>query len=224
MYKKIKAIQKNKNLKVKEIKTFKYAKDLSESILTIDEFFKACKSFPIVFGNDSENNLIAMAILGINNKNLFVNSKGEWRKGEYIPFYVRRYPFNFYKKDDTYVLVYDESSKVVNEKEGVALFDEDLHETEYLKNLMTLMKTYQITALKTEKFVEKLEELELLEDAQINIKREQQYVLRGFKKVNEEKLNNLSDETKLELVKNGMYNLIIAHLISLDNVHKLAVL
>jgi len=225
MYKEVKIIEKNKNLKVKPIKNFKYAKDLTQCIVTIDEFYKACKSFPIVFGRDSENNLVAIAIMGIENKNVFVNSKGEWRKGEYIPFYVRRYPFNFLKQKDKFILVYDENSKAINEKEGEALFDENNEPTDYMKRILTLLEGYQISAKKTEEFLKKIEKLDLFEDARINIQKDSKnYVITPVKKINEEKLNNLKDEDKLELVNSGMYKLIVAHLISLDNINKIAIL
>jgi len=225
MYKEVKVLEKKPGLKVKPIKNFKYAKDLTQSIITVDEFYKACKTYPIVFGRDSENNLAAIVLMGVEDKNLFVNSKGEWKKGEYIPFYVRRYPFNFLKQDDKYILVYDENSKAINDKEGEELFDENGEPSEYLKNVLALMERYQVSAKKTEEFLKKLEELGLLEDARINIKRDgKNYVITPVKKVNEEKLNALGEKEKLELVNTGMYKLIIAHLISLDNIQKLALL
>ena len=74
-------------------------------------------------------------------------------------------------------------------------------------------------------FTNKLKELDLLEpfSAQMSINN-QNYGVEGFLRVNEEKFKVLSNDTKIELIDNGMYNLIIAHLISLSNFERLIVL
>ena len=221
MYKNLKVLTKDDNLKVKEIKDFNYAKDLSQCVVTVDEFYKACKSFPIVFGKDKDNNNVAIAIMGIEN-NVFVQDDGKWKEGEYIPFYVRRYPFNFLKEKDKLILVYDEDSEAINKEEGVNLF-EDGKESEYLKNILSLMEEYQRSFEKTKMFINKLEELDLLKDGRITIKKDDKnYVISPIKIVDENKLNSLEEDKILDLVKNGFYKLIVAHLISLDNVDKLA--
>ena len=120
MYKNIKLVSKeDKNLKVDAIKSFRYAKELTQSIITVDEFFRASKSAPIVFAKDEASEYFATAILGLEkDKNSFVNGKGEWKKGEYIPAYARRYPFIFVQDKDTFALAYDANCKEVNEKKG----------------------------------------------------------------------------------------------------------
>jgi len=200
MYKNIDIVK--KDTKIKKIKDFEYAKNLTQSIITIDEFFKASNSLPIFFLDDK-----AIVLLGLK-ENSFIDSDNKWKKGEYIPFYIRRYPFNFFQKDDKFILVYDTDAK------GDEKIDID--------SILEKMKEYQLSYNKTEKFIEKLKELELLKEVELSInKNNQKYIIKSLKQIDEEKLNNLDDDKKVELVNSGFYKLIIAHLLSLNNVQKL---
>jgi hypothetical protein len=225
MYKNVKLLTKSdKDLKVDVVKSFKYAKELTQCIVTVDEFFKASRSQPIVFAKNEAGEYFATAILGVEDANIFVNGKGEWSKGEYIPAYVRRYPFIFVQENNTLALAYDSECKEVNEKKGKDLFDAD-ENSEYLNSIMKFMQEYQNSSQKSAMFIKALDELGLLEDTNANLNIDgKKFTFTGFKRVNEKKLSELSDEDKLKLIKNGSYNLIVAHLISLSNFDKLAAL
>jgi len=215
MYKKVKVLEKDNKLKVKEITDYTYAKDLTSSIITIDEVYEACKSLSIFFQiNEKNKNLVA--ILGAKYNN-FVNKEGKWEKNIYIPAYIRRYPFIFIEKDNNLILAYDEESKAVNTKEGKTLFN-DNEPTQFTQKILDFMKEYQISYTKTQKLIEEIEKLDILEDVVLTINNNK---LTGIKKVNEDKLNNLEDNKLLEITKNGIYKFIIAHLISLSNINKL---
>lgn len=226
MYSNVKLIsKKDTELKIDKIDSFDYAKELIQSIITADEFFKAAKSTPILFAK-RDDEYIATTVFGIESgKNLLVDEDGKWLATEYIPAYIRRYPFIFVKENDLLALGVDTACKAVNEESGAALFNEDGENSEYLNRVMSFMDSYQKSSQKTSAFVKELDDLELLEDAQANITRDgKSFSFTGFKKVNEEKLNSLDEETLLKLVKNGSYKLITAHLISLSNFEKLVAL
>lgn len=224
MYNKVKLLSKeDKNLKVDSIKGFKYAKELTQCIVTVDEFFKASKSQPIVFAKNDAGEYFASTLLGLEeNKNNFVNGKGEWAKAEYIPAYVRRYPFIFVQDKENFALAYDDTCKEINEKKGQELFDKEAKETDYLNNIMKFMENYQLSSVKTSAFIKQLDDMGLLEDANANMTvGGKKFAFTGFKRVNETKLNELKDEDTLNLIKSGAYKLITAHLISLGNFEKL---
>ena len=224
MYKNIELVSKeNKDLKVESIKGFKYAKELTQCIITVDEFFKASRSQPIVFAKNEAGEYFASTLLGLEkDKNNFVSSKGDWAKAEYIPAYVRRYPFIFVQNKGTFALAYDADCKEVNTKKGQELFDKDGNETEYVKNIMKFMENFQKSASITSAFIKELDSLGLLEDANASMNVDgKKYAFTGFKRVNEEKLNALDEEQTMKLIKNGSYKLIIAHLISMSNFDKL---
>lgn len=224
MYKNVKLVTKeNTSLKVDAIKGFKYAKDLTQCIITVDEFFKASKSQPIVFAKNENSEYFASTLLGLEKEtNNFVNGKGEWSKAEYIPAYVRRYPFIFVQDKDTLALAYDGDCKEINEKKGQTLFDEKGESSEYVQNVMKFMENFQKSSTITSAFIKELDNLGVLEDANANMSVDgKKFAFTGFKKVNEEKLNALSDEQTMKLIKNGSYKLVVAHLISLGNFDKL---
>ena len=87
---------------------------------------------------------------------------------------------------------------------------------------MNFMEDFQKSSQKTALFIKELEELDLLEDANANMSIDgKQFTFTGFKRVNEEKLNSLSEEQTMKLIKNGLYKLVVAHLISMSNFEKL---
>lgn len=224
MYKNVKLLSKDDvKLKVDAIKGFRYAKKLTQCIVTVDEFFKAAKSQPIVFAKNATGDYFASTLLGLEKEtNNFVNGKGEWNKSEYIPAYVRRYPFIFVQDKETLALAYDEDCKEINESKGQAFFDEDGKESEYVKNVMKFMEDYQKSSHVTAAFIKELDALGILEDANANMSVSgKKYAFTGFKRVNEEKLNALTEEQTMKLIKNGSYKLIVAHLISMSNFEKL---
>jgi len=227
MYKNVKFVSKeNKDLRVDSVKGYNYAKDLTQSIITIDEFYKASRSQPIVFSQNKSGEYAATILLGLTeNKNSFLDNDGKWVDAEYIPAYIRKYPFIFVKDKEQLILAYDENCKEVNEKTGKKLFDQDGNESKYLENTMNFLTNYHQSSLKTNLFVKQLDELGLLEDANVSMTvKEKKVTFTGFKKVSEEKLNALTDDQIMQLIKNGSYKLISAHLISLGNFEKLVAL
>lgn len=225
MYKNVKLLDSKKDLdlKISEIKNFKYAANTIQAIITADEFFKASKSQPIVFGKNEIGDFFATVVMGLKEeKNLFVNTKGEWRVGEYIPAYVRRYPFIFIQDEKTLALAVDGDCKEVNEKKGEAVFNKDGSQTEYTTKVMDFMQNFQNSSLRTSAFIAELDKMGILEDANANLQVDGEKILfQGFKRVNEEKLNALKDEEQMKLLKSGAYKLIVAHLVSMTNFDKL---
>ncbi len=225
MYKNIKIINsdEDKKLKISEIKTFKYASKATQVIITYEEFFETAKSQPIVFGKDEQGSYYAAALLGLKEgKNLFINGKGEWKNEAYIPAYLRRYPFIFVQDGETLALAVDKDCKEVNEKKGQALFDENGEMSKYATAVLDFMKAFQAASVKTSAIIKIMDEMGLLEEANASMKlSDESFMVKGFYRVNEKKLDALSDEDTLKLVKSGFYKFIIAHLLSLSNFSKL---
>ena len=97
MYKNVEPINSVTHLKsgIKEITTFTYAKELIHAPITIAEFYESCKDYPIVFAKDSTEMWTALALIGYQKENLFIDEKGQWEKNRYVPAFIRRYPFIF---------------------------------------------------------------------------------------------------------------------------------
>ena len=225
MYKNIKLLnsEEDKQLKVTPLDTFEYAKEKGQVVITLDEFFVASKSQPIIFTQNPDGEYFASVLLGLEqDKNSFVMKNGKWAKSEYVPTYIRRYPFIFVKNNDNLAVAYDSDCKNINTKEGEVLFDTEGKSSEYLTNVIKFMDNFQNNSLMTASFIKELDELNLLEDANATIEvKGKKFAFTGFKRVDEKKLGELDDEKLLRLMKSGAYKFIMAHLISLGNFEKL---
>jgi len=226
IYSNLKVLDKNedKTLRIKPLEKFSFAASLRDCVITSDEFYASSKSFPIVFAKSDKGDFFATVLMGLKeDRNIFVNEDGSWRDGEYMPAFLRRYPFVFVEHEDVLALAVDMDCSAVNKKSGERLFDKDGESTEYAKQVMQFMEGYQVSNQRTEALIAKLVALDLLEDARAEIvdKNSESFTFTGFQRVSEEKLGELSDEDTLDLVRSGYYKLILAHLMSLNNFGKL---
>jgi len=214
------------NTKVKDINSYKFAKSSNQTIISVDEFAQASKSQPIVFLKGGDGELFASVILAFEPKtNVFVDKDGKWEEREYIPAVFRRYPFIFVQNGETLALGVDYASGLVNEKKGNALFDKEGNPTEFTNKKVEFLNGFHRANMLTVKFVKELDELGLLEDASAKLAAQGDNIeFKGFKKVDEKKLQELPDEQILKLVKSGAYKLIQLHLASLLNFENIAIL
>ena len=81
----------HRTLKIRGELDFSFAQKTNAVPITLPEFVVAARNYPIIFIGDE---LVPTVALGLRAEdNLFVNVKGEWEPGQYIPAYCRRYPF-----------------------------------------------------------------------------------------------------------------------------------
>ena len=190
--------------------------------LTVDEFVQAQRHYPIVFS--AGDNPLPLALMGLNEGiNTFVDKDGKVSEPVYIPAYIRRYPFMLAKlsKDtDQLSLCFDPTSEAVGEfEEGRALF-ENGESSEATKQILEFCQNFEAAAQRTQAFLAQIKEADLLMDGEVSIQTEangQPFVYRGFRMVNQEKLQALPAEKLEEFNKNGLLMLLHAHMFSLDN-------
>jgi hypothetical protein len=215
----------HRELKVRPLIELDYAKPVTDTLLTVDEFFQAARSQPIVFAVGENKKHFAAALLGLGRKrNWFVNEKKLWKTGEYMPAFLKRYPFVFVKSEDgTNYLGFDERCPAFNQEEGQRLFDDRGNPSKYAKTVLGFLQEYEAANERTAAFCAELERLELLESITV-----QQWMgfpqplLKGIKRVSERRLQKLPNEEVLSLVEKGYYKVIIAHLISLGHIERIA--
>lgn len=217
-------------LKLDKPNTFEFAKETAHTLLAVGEYFHACKSQPILFALSGDT-IASIALMGLKEgENLFVDKKSNWHSAEYCPFSLRRYPFIYIETTNpdqplqsTMILGFDSDSKAINTKKGEALFTTENEPSQLIQNIVQTLNAFQSDMANTILFANKLKELELLEPFSAEMVANQQgYKIEGFLRVNEEKFKALPNEIKIELIDTGMYNLIVAHLLSLSNFEKLA--
>ncbi|MCH9048914.1 MAG: SapC family protein [Proteobacteria bacterium] len=212
---------------VEAVSNYKHTSDTNSLYIAAIEFVKAANEYPIVFGIGSDDAVFPVVLLGLRkNENLYVNKKGEWL-ANYVPAYVRRYPFILATGDeasDNFTVCIDDDCPGFNKKgKGTKLFDKDGNESELLNNSVEFLKEYQNHIQLTTLFCNNIKELGLLEPMKADVKLAdgEEITLGGFMGVNREKLKALDSEKLVNLIKTDQMELIYAHLISLGNINSL---
>lgn len=203
--------------------SFAFAAGANSVPVNAAEFRLAMKYYPIVFAGS--NPVMAVVILGLtDSENLFVSKDGQWREGNYIPAYVRRYPFIFMTgpQQQQFVLCIDEESELIVDKGEQAFFDGD-KPSAATDRALKFCSAYQTQSELTKQFASAMDEAGLLEpnQAEIRLSSGEKLALGGFRVINEEKFANLPDKTFLEWRKKGWLPLIYAHLFSTSNWNRL---
>lgn len=214
------------DLSVKTGLNYDFARHVNSVPLTAVEFQGASQEYPIVFaGNDDK--IVPVVVLGIKeSENVYVDKHGKML-ANYIPAFLRRYPFVFSSSDDgnNFTLCIDEDfSGCHTDGRGERLFDSEGEKSQYLENVLTFLQEYQAHFSRTEQFCKKLQELNLLEPmgAQVKLDGGQHLRVSGFQAINREKLKMLSGDQLATLVSTDELELIYIHLQSLSNFNTLS--
>jgi len=228
-YKKVVPLNKeiHGELYIEGIEGYTHTKETNSIYIAAIEFLQISREYPIVFAKGADGLVFPVALLGVEkNKNLFVDDKGNWT-ANYIPAYVRRYPFILATPDDSkdnFTVCIDESFPGFNTaKEGKSLFDDKGEQTDILNHAVDFLKDYQTHVKLTALFCENLSKLDVLESMQADIERTsgEKMSLGGFMGVNREKLKAIKPAKLAELLKSDQMELIFAHLSSLSNLNGL---
>lgn len=185
------------------------------------EFIRAATEYAIVFAATGEDVLPAV-ILGIRpNENLYLSASAKWQ-ADYIPAFIRRYPFVFSVGRDarSVTLCIDESHPGLNsEGRGHRLFDDTGKPSKYTEQVLNFLKEYQIHYERTRIFGRRLKELDLLEpmQAQVTTPKGEKLAIGGFMAVPRKKLRALSGEALAMLAKTDELELLYLHLYSMRN-------
>ena len=201
-------------------KNLKFAEGNSVVPVFLTEIGRAVNSFPLVFVKQ-EDNFIISALLGLApGENLFLSNEGRWL-GNYIPALIRVYPFRLLRtNDEQLALAIDED--YISEKEGVPFFREENPSNE-IEQILKILIDVERGRVLTVDACKRLAELDLIEPWNLKVKIESgERNIEGIFRINENKLNSLSDEDFLSLRKIGALPLIYGQLYSMGNLQILA--
>lgn len=215
----------HKDYKIKPVgDNFKFAARTNSVILAGIEFTEASKEYPICFAKAGDS-VVPVALLGLRNEeNLFVDSEtGKW-DARYVPAFVRRYPFVLAEggEEGQRMVCIDEAYAGFSKDEGDPLFDGE-EASPFLKQAIEFLEQYQRQYQRTERFVQRLQENDLLMalNAQVDMVDGQKFALTGLLAVDEKKLLALSDEKALEFFRSGELAWLYCHLMSLANMNRM---
>ncbi len=227
MFEKIAPINKDLHAqkRVKEIVSFDFAAKFHVAYVTLQEFTRAAAIYPVVFLEDKQKDEFRpVVLLGLKpGVNVFVDANGKWQ-ASYIPAVIRRYPFTLAPGgvDGQYIVCIDEQSSLVSETEGAALFDISGTPTQVIDNVKRYLSELQQMEVATHECCTFLAKHNMFTPLNMRV-REASGVkdIAGCYVINEERLNNLSDELFLEIRSKRYLPAIYAHLISLAQTERL---
>jgi hypothetical protein len=201
-------------------RNYAFARSTNSVPLTRVEFARAAREYPIVFAGP-EDEPFPLAILGLSDRqNLYIGDDGNWN-GDYVPAFVRRYPFVFTSLDEgqTFTLCVDEAFSGCNEDDrGERLFDDEGNTTRYLDNVLAFLREYQAEHQRTQAFARRMATLKLLEPVQANVAMTsgQKLALTDFKVVSRTRLKQVGDAALREMFTSDDLELVYLHLQSMQ--------
>jgi hypothetical protein len=207
--------ERHKDLSIEPV-DFEFSADVNSVPLTAVEIPLAAREYTIVFAGNDEA-VAPMVVLGVDGTtNQYLDEKHAW-KADYIPAFVRRYPFVFSRNEDQFTLCIDETWKGCNrEGRGQRLFTDDGEQTPYLENLLKFLSDYQKQFARTQTFCKRIKELDVLDKMQANITLPggEKKSLGGFQSVSRDKLKGLAAEKLAEIAKSNELELMFLQMAS----------
>lgn len=193
-------------LKLKPHPGFPHARDRNLAAVNVSELGVSCANFPIVLARYPENQrLVLMAMLGLKaGENVFFGE--EYWESTYVPLAIQRHPFIVgidERVKDTIQLAtcLEIDSPCLSEADGLPLFNADGTQSEVLRSADQMLHSMFDAGAFTEKFIEKLRELDLVTSLDIVLQSPKGELNRitGLATVDEGKLKALSAEQLKEL-------------------------
>ena len=181
------------------------------------EMVHAQAHYPLVFGTGAKPPVLA--VVGFKGDcNLFIGVDERWRRGAYVPAYVRRYPFIFMSmaNEQRLILCVDEGAPQFSPTRGIhKLFDGDKPSVS-TEQALKFCAAFQADIDASQEFTAELVERNLLVEnrAQAKLDDGRQFELVGFQVMPEERFNLLPDQVILNWRKRGWLALAYAHLMS----------
>jgi hypothetical protein len=128
------------------------------------------------------------------------------------------------EKENTLTTCIDLDSSFVGEGKENALFDAEGKETEFLKGIQESLGRLYDNEVMTEKFIKELTENDLLQELElkVNFNSGNNKKLVGLFGIDEQKLQDLSDEKVIDFHKRGLFIPIHAMLGSIGQINRLA--
>ena len=212
---------------LKKAENFGFAKEAHAVALHTQEFRLAAASYPIVFTD--EDLPMPLAVLGIREgENLFVDEKGQWAAGTYVPAYVRRYPFATGQgaQEGEQILYVDEACERIVDCEADPDADPlfvDGEPSERTEKIRKFCAAFQQQAPVTIAFSEEIKKRDLLasKEIRLDLPGGGSQLLTGLRILEEDKFNALPDDAFLEWRRNGWLPLVYWHWVSMDNFSRL---
>jgi hypothetical protein len=212
----------HRDMRVADSEDYSFARTETLAPIMFSELGDIAREYPIIFPNNASG--LPCALLGLElGQNAYVSAEGRWL-GTYIPAHIRRYPFMLARtgsrigEKDGFVVVFDPDAPNFQDPDGYLVFNPDGTPTEPMKRRLVLLQEMQRHTSQTMKMVRIMEDLGILVERQVTIRKANSTnQIHGLRVVDEATLNGLSDDDFLRLRRAGVLPLVYAHLLSWAN-------
>lgn len=212
------------------------AAKLHACFIAAGEFPEAAKEYVIAFvdatpSEGAPREVSPIVLLGLReNENLFLPVPGAGTDAEpvkwdarYVPAFVRRYPFAYTSGDKDPAVIIDNACEGLNDTEGELLVQDDGEASPFLKQMIEFLNSFEVEVQRTRAMCQRIVELDLLRPVQVDVSLPGGQMLNagGVLVIDEAKFKALPEAVAVELLRNGMLGLFVAHLISTTNLQSL---
>ncbi len=225
MYKNLVVLDKeqHKELKINPLENLSFARNTAFVPVIASEVALVGAAFPVVFTADENPALVALVSLG--GESLALNAEDKWITS-YVPSYFRKYPFSLAstkENPEQKVILIDEDSSLFSKSKGKQLFKKSGEQSDTLSHAIEFLTNHENQAVVTANVAKLISDSGILEDREISVGEgeEKKVLVQGFRVVDREKLNALSDDILADWVRKGIITMIDSHLKSLDNIQTL---
>ncbi len=191
---------------------YSFAKDTNSVVLSLGDIAEAARSYPIVMTSD-ESNPQPVAILGTEQKNVFVDAQGEWDKEHYIPAYVRRYPFGLapVPNSEEMALCIDEEAPHFSADAPDLPFFENGESTQLIQSALHFCSQFQQHHDEAGVFGKALQDAGLLaaRNAQVRMPDGQMRTIQGFRMIDESKWHDFASSNANDWEKKNYLSLVV---------------
>ena len=196
--------------------------------VVFQEFSAMATEFPLVFvRNKKTGDFMPSALMGLDQATNLYCQTSAWQPN-FIPTSFTLEPFAVTQLglgvEDSEIAL-DEHSPLLSETTGEKLYLEDGEATEYLKAKKENVVKITEQSLQAIEICRYLAEKKLLVSRTLNLQYSEEsrkYEIEGIFVVDEQIINKLPDEEFRELRDRGLLAMIYAHLISLQQIHRLS--
>ena len=200
-------LDKNKHqfLRYRPIERYDFAKSFELIPITHSELPLLCCDFPIVVSSTAEGSHL-LAIPGINRLGQSAIKGNGAFAGNYIPAFLRRYPFSLLssKEGDAAVVAYESESGCFDSPSGKPLFDNEGNSTETMQQAIALLEGVQNEMNVTASILSLLSDHDILQPARFKVSNQEgEKVYEGFSRISKEKLSEMDDEFIAGAVRKG---------------------
>jgi hypothetical protein len=213
----------HKDLRMSPVTAYGFSRGVNSVPVVLAELAEASREYPIAFVKAAEGGYLPVALLGLREKeNLFVDAEGQW-VANYIPAFVRRYPFvPANGPNGQFLVCIDADADCLRANDGQPLFN-DGKPAAALENALSYLREFHTSGLAAAAACQRLAKLGLLREVgtQAQLPSGERFQLSGLQVIDEEKLRALDASSVNELFRHGDMKLIYAHLLSMGNMQRL---